>query len=226
MIRPWWGGGPRRGIRSRFKETFVRGEPLPGARPTSPGWHRSFPRRGTGPGPSLIARGRVGDACPARWASADLVRRDMAPRANVARGPAKGGGSLDPVAFGGQSAFWTPGRDRPRLQRGGGPRENPKAACPAPHTIPLAARGVMGGWGIWGAGDCELGLWLIRPAAHRFEPGRKGDPGTGSHGGSPGGKSTGSEIPRSARPGPANSRQSAAHLGSRSRSLLAARSWV
>ena len=34
--------------------------------------------------------------------------------------------------------------------------------------------GTLGGWG----------LWLIRPAAHRFEPGRKGDPGTGSHGSS------------------------------------------
>jgi hypothetical protein len=67
---------------------------------------------------------------------------------------------------------------------GGGPPENPKAACPAPHRIHLVAQGVMGGWGIWGAGDCELGLWLIRPAAHRFEPGRKGDPGTGSHGSS------------------------------------------
>ena len=173
MIRPWWGGGPRRGIRSRFEETFVRGEPLPGARPTSPGWHRSFPRRGTGPGPSLIARGRVGDACPARWASADLVRRDMAPRAMVARGPAKGREFRPGRVWGSICVLddWAGSSPPPA---GGRATGKPQSSLPgATHNSSRGPRRYGG-----------LGLGLLRPAAHRFEPGRKGDLGTGSHGSS------------------------------------------
>jgi hypothetical protein len=157
MIRPWWGGGPRRGIRSRFEETFVRGEPLPGARPTSPGWHRSFPRRGTGPGPSLIARGRVGDACPARWASADLVRRDMAPRAMVARGPAKGREFRPGRVWGSICVLddWAGSSPPPA---GGRATGKPQSSLPgATHNSSRGPRrygglGNMGGCGLWTEG--------------------------------------------------------------------------
>ncbi len=172
MSLPGWGGGPRRGIRGRFEETFVRGKPgrVPGQQArTGTAAFQGGDRVGAQPACTGKSWGRV----PA-WASADLVRRDMAPRAKVARGPAKGGREFRPGRVWGSICVLDAWAGSPMPPAGGGPPENPKAASPVPSTIHLATRGLMGG--------CEL--WLIRPAAHRFEPGRKGDPGTGSHGSS------------------------------------------